>query len=168
MAIKTSIGTPTANSYVSVASANEYLEARENNQAWVVDLTSTALGGTTAQRTTKENILIQATREIDHTHRYHSQKYNQGIIGQDTYQNLEFPRWENVDDDSNIYIPDEVKYATYEQALWIRERSGVKTTVDGLTIQRQLMSIDSYNYLKPWVNRQASKTGKQPWRKSAF
>jgi hypothetical protein len=167
MAIKTSLGTPTANSYVSVASADEYLNSRENADAWT-NLTSTALGGTTAQRQEKENKLIQATREIDFNMRFNSKKYNQGIRGQDDYQNLEFPRWGNQDANSDLFLPDEVKYGTYEQALWILERGGLKTVPEGQPIERMIIGTDTRRFFDPWINRQVTPTGKWSWQGSRF
>jgi hypothetical protein len=166
MAIHTSLGTPTANSYVSTASANEYFQTRENSDNWddIGDESTTS----TIATATKENLLIQATREIDRTYRFHDTKYNQGIRGQDTYQNLEFPRFSNIDADTNLFIPDEIKYATYEQALWIRERTGKRTTEDGAVIEKQIIGDESFDYLKEWINRQTLPTGKYPWQGSKF
>jgi hypothetical protein len=162
MAIRTSLGTPTANSYVSVASADEYFNARENSNAWT-DITSTAMGGTTAERTTKENLLIQSTRELDYNLRFSQGKYNLGIEGQDTYQRLEFPRSGNVDANSNLFLPDEVKFATYEQALWVLNRGGMKTVPEGQPIERMIIGTDAYRYIDNWVNRQVKGTGKWSW-----
>jgi hypothetical protein len=116
MSLNISIATPTADSYVSKASADEYLNARENAEAWI-NISNNATTASVATAT-KENLLKQATREIDRTFRFQGSKYNQGIKGQDTYQFLEFPREENIDADSDPFIPVEVKFATYEQALW--------------------------------------------------
>lgn len=165
MAIQTSIGTPTATSYVSVASANSYFTARESADAWN-DISSGT--NATAATTRKENILKMATREIDRTYRFHDSKYNQGIKGQDEYQNLEFPRSSNLDADSNLFIPDEVKYATYEQALWILERSGKRTSEGGEVIEFQTIGDYSYNYMKAWINRQVQGVNKYSWQRSAF
>jgi hypothetical protein len=161
MSLNTEIGGATANSYVSKASADEYLEARENADGWVnvSSNATTPTDGTTA----KENLLKQATREIDRTFRFHGSKFNQGIKGQDTYQFLEFPREENIDADSNEFIPDEVKFATYEQALWIKERQGLKTAPEGTPITRRIIGQDAFNFLKPWVNRQVQKVNAYGW-----
>lgn len=167
MAIFTSLATPTANSYVSVGSADSYFTTRENSNGWT-DLTSTALNGTTAQRTTKENLLIQSTREIDFNLRFHSAKFNQGIRGQSTFQNLEFPRWENQDASSALFLPDEVKFATYEQALWILSRGGKKTTPQGQPIKREIIGVDAIQFIKPWVNRQVRSFGQYKWMGSKF
>jgi hypothetical protein len=166
MSINISIGTPTANSYVSVASANAYIESRQNNEQW---LNISVNASTSTYATTwKENLLKQATREIDRSFRFHNEKYNQGERGQDTYQNLEFPRWTNQDANGDLYIPDEVKFATYEQALWILNRAGLKTTDEGTPIQRHIINIDCRNYLKEWINRQVLSSGKHPWEGSDY
>lgn len=166
MSINTDLGTPTANSYVSVASADAYFDERQNSDGWL-NLSTNASTSTIATAA-KESLLKQATREIDRSFRFHSGKYNQGIKGQDTYQNLEFPRWENQDADGELFIPDEVKFATYEQALWITQRPGIKTFDVGETIERQIINIDAKNYLKDWINRQVRKVGKHEWEGSKY
>jgi hypothetical protein len=161
MSINTEIGGATANSYVSVASANEYLESRSNNESWI-NISSNASTSTYAT-TWKENLLKQATREIDRTYRFYNSKYNLGEKGDDDYQNLEFPRQNTLDTNGDPLIPDEIKFATYEQALWIEERTGLKTTDAGVPIQRQLFSMDAENYMKNWIKRQVDKVGKWAW-----
>jgi hypothetical protein len=168
MAIRTSLGTPTANSYVSVASANSYFEVRDNSDAWDALSTSAFTNTSTGQRVAKEQLLIQATREIDFNLRFHSAKYNQGMKGQSTYQNLEFPRWDNTDASANLYLPDEVKYATYEQALWIASRKGLKTTPEGQPIERQIIGGDAFRFISPWVNRQIESHGKWKWQGTQY
>ncbi len=162
MAIHTSVGTPTADSYVSVASANEYFQTRTNSDNWT-DISSEYSTPTLATAA-KENLLKQATREIDNTVRFFDSKYNQGIIGQTSYQALEFPRSSNTNSDGNPYIIEEIQYATYEQALWLRERTGKRTNEDGATITPQTIGDDSYNYMKGWINRQAKPTGNYEWQ----
>lgn len=162
MSINTEVGGATANSYISVASANEYLVSRYNNDAWI-NISVNASTSTYAT-TVKENLLKQATREIDHVYRFHNSKYNTGIQGDDDYQNLEFPRNNTVDTDGNEIIPDEVQFATAEQALWIQERAGLKTTTEGLPIQRQIIGFDANSYINKWVNRQVKRTGLYKWQ----
>jgi len=153
MAIHTSIGTSTANSYVSVASANTYFTARENVDSWDnIDGSTNA----TAAETRKENLLIMATREIDRNKRYFEGKYNQGIIGDATnYQALEFPRSSNVDANAALYIPEEIKYATYEQALWILERKGNRRSSNDPAQDRQTIGDKTREYLDGWVSRRS-------------
>jgi hypothetical protein len=159
MSINISLGTSTADSYVSVGSANTYFNQREDADAWISISSGT---NSTAALARKENILKQATREIDRTFRFHSSKYNQGIRGQSTYQNLEFPRSVNVDSSSNLILPFEIKFATYEQALWILERSGKRTSEDGAVNELQIIGDECKNYINPWINRQIE--GDQPWK----
>jgi hypothetical protein len=163
MAIKTSIGTPTANSYVSVASADEYFNGRYNSDSWLA--ISFATSDTATVRTDKENLLIQATRDIDKTYRFFGSKYNTGIKGQSTYQNLEFPRNDDVDVDNNLIIRDEIKYATYEQALWVIERSTQRKTEDGAVVSMAIFGKDAYNYINSYIDRTVPMTGKYPWDK---
>jgi hypothetical protein len=151
MAIKTSIGTPTANSYVSVASADEYFAARENVTAW--DTIASSTSSTTAVRTRKENVLIMSTREIDKNLMFFGSKYNQGVRGDSEYQNLEFPRTTDFDANGDAYILDEVKYATYEQALWIMERQGNRRTADSPQQLKETMGKFSIQYLEGLYSR---------------
>ena len=162
MAIKTSIATPTANSYVSVASANTYFNARHNADAW--NDISSCTTNTTSIREQKENLLIQATREIDRTYRFFGHKYNTGIEGDAEYQFLEFPRGHHLNADSAPIIKEEVKYATYEQALWILERTTSRKTEGGEVVQRPFIGREAYQYLKPFVNRQVPGTGIYSWQ----
>jgi len=167
MAIHTSIGTSTADSYVSVASADAYLDVKENADAWVNVVNSST--GTLSATSRKEALLKQATREIDRSFRFFDSKYYQGIRGQSTYQALEFPRSSNVDADSEIYIPDEIKYAAYEQALWILQRGGLRTNPEtGFLFQLSVIGKECYNYLRGWVNRQVTKVNRWDWQGSDF
>ena len=166
MAIHKSIGTSTADSYVSTASADAYFLAKENSDAW--DRIENASTGTLSATTRKENLLKQATREIDKSLRFYEGKYYDYPIGNTNYQALEFPRSSNIDDNSNLYIPDEVKFAEYEQALWIMTRDGKKTTNDGATIDMPLVGAEAYNFLRLWVNRQIKGSNKWIWQGSNF
>jgi len=166
MSIYVSIGTSTANSYISVASADEYFDTRENSDAWI-DISSNSTG-TLSATTRKENLLIQATRELDGTYRFHDQKYNQGIRGQDDYQNLEFPRSQNTDVDNDLFIPEDVEDATCEQALWITQRTGKRTTTEGEVVENPFIGIESNNYIKSWINRQVMPVGRYSWQGSNF
>lgn len=165
MSIHTSIGTPTANSYVSVSEANTYFNSRENSDAWL-NIASSTNG--TAANTRKENLLKMATREIDNTYRYHDTKYYNGIRGEAQYQALQFPRADNTDSDGNLIIPYEIQDATCEQALWIMERTGKRTSEDGAVIEKSVIGSESYNYLKSWINRQVELSGKWSWQGSDF
>lgn len=166
MAIKTSIATPTANSYVSVASANTYFNSRANADAW--NDISSSTSNTTTVRTTKENLLTQATREIDKTYRFFGSKYNTGIRGDSDYQALEFPRSHDLLSDSTPYIEDEIKYSTYEQAVWILERQSSRKTEDGAIVKRPFIGSETYQYLKPFVLRSVQATGRWPHDGSDF
>jgi hypothetical protein len=166
MAIMTSIGTPTANSYVSVASADDYFSNYYQSEAW--DEISSAASSTTTARTEKEGLLIQATREIDNTFRFYGSKYNTGLIGATDYQNLEFPRFDNTDNDGDIYILPEVKEATYQQALWVKLRRNKRFNAEGNLTNLPLVADEAYNYIKKQVNRQVNPTGNYPWQGSSY
>ena len=136
MAIHTSLGTPTADSYVSVASANSYFDALEDNTSWdSIDST-----GTLSKTARRENLLKQATREVDRTYRFFDDKYNQGIKGQDTYQALEFPRSGNIDADNiatgaitSVDIADSVsplKRDFYNIGEWVYSGLIIPTSAD--------------------------------------
>lgn len=160
MSIKTSIGTSTANSYVSVTDADSYFSTRNISTSWSNILSNST--GTLQATTVKENYLIQATREIDYNFKFFESKYNQGIIGSSDYQVLEFPRSSNTDADGDLYIPQEVKDSTCEQALWILERGNVKTTNEGQVIERQIISSECKQWLSKWINRRGYGYG--AWR----
>jgi len=167
MDIKTSIGTPTANSYVSVASADEFLEFQENADAWNKAISNASTATLGAER--KKDVLIQATREIDRNLRFHKQKFNIGIIGEPTFQNLEFPRDSNLDFSNNLFIPDEVKFATYSQALWILQRGGIQTNPEtGVEFIRRTVGKKAKEFLNPWINKQVKAVEKYPWAGSRF
>lgn len=160
MSIHSSIGTPTADSYVTEASANSYFEAREQSDSWTnIDAQTGNLNAT--QR--KENLLKQATREIDRAYRFYGNKYYQGTIADAEYQALEFPRSDNTDVNGSLYIPYDVKYATYEQALWILSRSTPVMTADGVPIKQPQIGTIAYGYIKRYVTRQAKADGAYPW-----
>ena len=160
MAIHISVGTPTANSYISVAEADAYFDTVANNESWL-DISLNASTGTLAN-TIKENLLIQATRELDTKHRYSGSKYNQGIYGASNYQNLFFPRTTDYDSNGNLYILDDVKYATAEQANWIKMRGGLRTSEVDLQRNRTLIGNHALGYIKDLITRVVRKTGSYP------
>ena len=160
MSIQTSIGTPTATSYISVASATEYFNTRESSDEWL-DMGST---GTLSKTTRQENLLKQAVRENDRTFRFFNGKYNQGLRGATDYQALEFPRTTDTDTDGNLLIPYDVQYAQCEQALWILQRGATRYTQEGNQVNSPFIAEDAYNYLRPYINRQVEKVGVYKWQ----
>ena len=162
MSIQTSIGTSTATSYVGVASANTYFRALESGILW--DKITAGSTSTLSATARKENLLKQATREIDNTYRFHQSKYNKGTIGQTTYQALEFPRDGNVDANNSLFIPDEVKWAAYEQTGWILQRGQQRYTQDGTLVDPPLFSNTAYNYIRGWINRGIKAVGRYGWQ----
>jgi hypothetical protein len=136
----TDVGGASATSYVSVGSADDYMLTREDTTPWD-DLLANSTG-TLSATSRKQYLLIQATREIDRTFRFFGTRDGDDQEGAEDYQNLEFPRAENTDVDGNLLIPDEVKEATYEQALWVLIRNNPQTSNDVLnylSFQRWLM-----------------------------
>ncbi|MGH7177321.1 MAG: DnaT-like ssDNA-binding protein [Tepidisphaeraceae bacterium] len=123
MALVATVGAKTANSYASVAEAGAYFADHP--------LTATWTAKTTAQ---KEQLLIQATRDID-TETLSGFKYNDTI---DTdglpIQALHFPRADDVSSTGVLYIPIAVKKACYEQTI---ELARTGTTATRLTLQAQ-------------------------------
>ena len=159
--LKSSIGTPTANSYVSLASANSYYNEHYNAQSWTNISSAT---NATASNDQKKRILIQATREIDRTFRFFKGKYNTGTQGETDYQALEFPRSNDFLSSGTLFIESAVKYATYEQALWILQRTMPRQQVGETIVDRSIIGKESYNYLNPYVTRQVQPRGKYPWQ----
>lgn len=102
--VDATVGGASSNSFVTVAEADAYLEARLNSAAWTGD-------------TAKKQAVIEATRELNRL----------DWAGQrvDTTQALSWPRDEVEDPDSptlgeyvdNTIVPLRVKEATYELAL---------------------------------------------------
>ena len=166
MTFNTVIGGPSATSYVSVASADEYLNGREDSLPWY-DLDSNSTG-TLSATARKQNILIQATREIDKTFRFYGERYGDDLKGSEDYQNLEFPRWDDTDADGNEIIPDEVKYCTYEQALWILVRNSPQTTEGENVVKLPKFSEQAYDYIKTMVTRAVISKNNTPWQGSNF
>ncbi len=166
LTLKSSIGTPTANSYVTVGSANTYFASRINSDQW--NDISGGTSNTATVRQKKEGLLIQATREIDHQYRYFGSKFNAGIEEQSDFQNLEFPRGHHIDADSNEFIKEEIKFATYEQALWLLERRSQRRTEEGATVQLDMVSRDAYVFLAPFVDRSVRRINNYPHQKSFF
>lgn len=162
MSLHLSIATSTADCYISVATADDYFEKRELSTSWDnISINSTGTLGTTER---KERLLKQATREIDQAFNFVGSKYYTYPKGDTNYQSLQFPRNSDYDVDGNLYIPDEVQYATCEQALWIMERGGKKTTNEGTVIERQLIGDEVEIYLKDYITRQVQCSGKWWWR----
>jgi hypothetical protein len=151
---------------VSVASANTYFESYYQNDAW--DEITDATSNTASSRVEKESLLIQATREIDNTFRFFQSKYNSGLQGATDYQNLEFPRSGNINNDGEIYIIPEVKEATYQQAIWIKLRRNRRTAEDGTISELPFIAPESFNYIKKWINRQVTGQGTYPWQGSTY
>lgn len=159
-------GSPTANSYISVDSADDYFEARGDSEYWLN--MSGASTGTVSQASQKQRLLVQATREIDRTFRFHGGKYNTGIRGATDYQALQFPRESNTDNAGAVFIPDEIKDATCEQAIWISQRNPSRRQEgEERRVSTQFSDL-SMVMLKPWITRMVLPTGSFPWEGSRY
>jgi hypothetical protein len=108
-------GGSTSNSYVTVAEANAYFEEHPEFAAW--DKLATASG--------KERYLMTATRIIDRQP-IDGGKYDTTTTSGVPDQALKFPR--AADYDGGVFIPVEVKEATYEQALYLAKVGGPSNT----------------------------------------
>lgn len=95
-----SVGAPTSNSYATVAEADDYFGGRMNTTAWPATSTGTDL-------TLKQQALATASSRID------QEQYEDDEKGDPT-QRMKFPRL--VDEG---VIPDIVKFATFEEALFL-------------------------------------------------
>lgn len=160
MSLITTAGASNANSYISLSDANTYFNTREFSDEWL-DMGST---GTLTSTTRKENLLKQATREIDRTFRFFGVKYNQGERGATDYQALEFPRSNDTDANNNLIIPYDVQYAQCEQALYIMQRGAKRFTEEGNPVQMETIGRDCYNYLNKYITRQVKPVGKYSWQ----
>lgn len=109
MALDATVGGASANTYATQVEADAYFAARFGSDSWTALLAAD-----------KEKALKQAARELDR-HRFLGRKayYNQA---------LEFPRqypYHSDDPESTtaVEVPDSVKHAQCEQALWVVENS---------------------------------------------
>ena len=111
---------------------------------------------------------MQATREIDNTFRFFGSRDGNDLAGSEDYQNLEFPRGDDTDADGNLLIPDRVRYATCEQALWILQRNAVQTVQGENNVKLPKFSEQAYDYIKPLVSRAVIKVGSYKWMGSEY
>lgn len=118
MALVTTPGSATADSYLSLVEADTYAAARFGSDAW------SALSDND-----QEKALRQATREIDRCR----------FRGRKTYasQALQFPRDYCPEDYADLLeVPDEVQEACFEQALWVAQHGAT----GGRSVRQQLQS----------------------------
>lgn len=103
MALDSTVGGSSSNSYVSVADADSYFDDHLNVTAW------------TANTDKQEAALVMATRRLE-------DEFYQGEKAASS-QALQWPRINATDKDGEEYgstiIPDPIKFATYELALRI-------------------------------------------------
>lgn len=105
----------TGNSYLSLADAETYFSKRLRADAWE-----------NATKRDKVKALLQGTRDIDALP-YKGDRYTLGFdSGQPTKlkQPLAFPRSYMIDGDGNALVPQEIKDAQCEQAIWLLGKEG--------------------------------------------
>jgi hypothetical protein len=118
MALVTTPGSATADSYISLTEADIYAAARFGSDVW------SALSDAD-----QEKALRQATRDIDRG-RFRGVKTNPG-------QALQFPRdYRSESAADSLDVPDEVQEACFEQALWVAQHSAT----GGRSVRQQLQS----------------------------
>jgi len=106
--IVTTVGAADANSYVTLAYANQYHANRSNTTDWTAETDDDVLN----------RCLLQATIDMEML-RYRGTKYDISLDGDgDAVQALAFPRTWNTDT-NGLYIPRPVEWAQCEQALFL-------------------------------------------------
>lgn len=111
--LEATAGATDANSYLTVAEADVFADERLQSSAWTGE-TDTDV---------KERALIQATRRIDLL-TFEGEKA-------DSDQALKWPRLDVIDDNGDEYdsdaVPDLVKRAAFEGALWLLNQNADST-----------------------------------------
>jgi len=108
MALVSTVGASTSNSYVTRLEADAYFQ---------LGMHPNALKWHDQKFEAKDAYLIQATRMIDACP-INGAKSDTGLTSGVPDQALKFPRAQDYDD-STEYIPADIKTATYEQAIWL-------------------------------------------------
>ena len=121
LAIDATVGGEDSNSYVTLSEAETYFESKFYGSDW-----------TSLSDDNKNITLVESTRMIDYLY-----VFNGTITNTDPRQALSFPRTsvrdcEGILIDSDI-IPEQVKNATYEQALYIAQNNPTETTNNEFT-----------------------------------
>lgn len=108
LVIVATAGDSDANSYLTLEEAETFVLEFLNTSTWSAATTAT-----------KNAALVQATHLIDCLPLLGTPYGEQFDQDDDDYQPLHFPITENEDDESTLYIPDDVKRATVAQALYL-------------------------------------------------
>lgn len=112
-----------SNSYLSVQEADDYFGGRFGADKWA-----------TFSNTQKQQLLVTSTKQLD-TALFGGRRSKQ-------IQSLQWPRYALVDNDgypiSDTEIPNKVKEATCEMALWIW------TEEDRLLSDTEILQVDTY------------------------
>ena len=120
--LDSSVGTSTANSYVSVADADEYFSSHINSSLW-------------DSQTNKSDLLIYATQLLDQYMDWDGIRVND-----ESQQALEWPRI--VEDYPNNVIPKRVVQATCELALYVAQNGKAFNLADVSRVKVGPITID--------------------------
>lgn len=176
MAIDATIAGANANSYQTLQEAEEYFATRLHSDAW-----------DGAANTDKQKALIEATRTIDRVAtrigpppQYWLRNWtaripwNYALLGfrYDIHQKLKFPRWWDRNLATNeVYIPQDIRYAQCEIAIWLLEKGAdqiqreklqaqgvtqvriddLQEVYDPSTGNRTLLPQAAFEYLRPYL-----------------
>lgn len=146
-ALDATVGGPLANSYITIAQANNYMEERLYTEAWY------------APAANREAALITATRLIEEQMLWLGERAT-------TTQALDWPRsgltYANGVPIDPLSIPVQVQRATAYYALaLLQDTSQTTTTVAAGTVKRQQIGDTSVEFFDPGAARQQVTTS--PW-----
>ena len=129
MALDTSVGTLTANSYVTVMEADEYHSTRLHNEQW-----------TAAEESDKERALLWATRMLDNGVKFAGRRY--GLYEE---QSLQWPRYRAFDSNGyyieNDIVPKQVKDAQCELAWLLLQSDRTSPSTGAATSSLSSLSV---------------------------
>lgn len=132
MALTCTPGGPADNSYVTLAQANSYFADTLRGAQW-----------TDHSETLREQALIQATAEIEALGGPRAAQDNatrplfSGAPYDPDGQALHFPRTVDVDDDGDLYVPESIRVAVIEQAVWLLDQQTNPDILDREELQAQ-------------------------------
>jgi len=155
MTLYAGIAGNTANSYVTLGEAETYFTTVRIKPAWE-DMTNTS----------KEQSLVESAREIDSYLRIKGEKYYNYLVGDPTRQAMAFPRdfedGGSCDYNGDLYIPQEVKTAQCEQAVYINTRGAQWVKTDDGSPFAQISPVVK-KILSNYIERFIDKKGAYPW-----
>lgn len=140
MTLDATIGGNASNVYSTLAETDAYFANHLKFATWN-DFTQVQ----------KQRAKIMATLMIDRE-KFKQDKASIAPIGSDDFQRLEFPRIYCYDNDGELYIPEEIKMAEAEQALYLLE--DMAESKDGEEEPPHLCQA-AFDFLAPHLNRVA-------------